>query len=67
MQELLDRLQRLRGEGVLSARTADGRLVTYRSDPELQAAIADLERRIAQATAGAPREIRIAATKGLES
>jgi hypothetical protein len=44
----------------------DGRRITYATDAEMAAAIADLERRIADVSAGARRRIvRIAASKGL--
>jgi len=44
----------------------EGRRVTYASDAELAAAIADLERRLEQAAAGARRRIvRTTASKGL--
>ena len=44
----------------------DGRRVTYATDAEMAAALADLEKRIAQAEAGAPRRrILTSATKGL--
>jgi hypothetical protein len=44
----------------------DGRRITYATDAEMAAAIADLERRIADVSAGARRRIvRTAASKGL--
>jgi hypothetical protein len=44
----------------------EGRRITYATDAEMAAAIADLERRIADASAGARRRIvRTAASKGL--
>ena len=44
----------------------DGRRITYATDAEMAAAIADLERRVADASAGARRRIvRTAASKGL--
>jgi hypothetical protein len=44
----------------------DGRRISYASDAEMAAAIADLERRIADASAGARRCIvRTTASKGL--
>jgi len=43
----------------------EGRRITYATDAEMAAAIADLERRIADASAGARRRIvRTAASKG---
>jgi hypothetical protein len=44
----------------------EGRRITYATDAEMAAAIADLKRRIADASAGARRRIvRTAASKGL--
>jgi hypothetical protein len=44
----------------------EGRRITYATDAEMAAAVADLERRIADASAGARRRIvRTAASKGL--
>ncbi len=44
----------------------EGRRITYATDAEMAAAVADLERRIAQAEAGVRRRIvRTAASKGL--
>ena len=44
----------------------EGRRVSYATDAEMAAAIADLERRMAQAKAGARRRIvRTTASKGL--
>ena len=44
----------------------EGRRITYATDAEMAAAIADLERRIADAEVGARRRIvRTAASKGL--
>jgi hypothetical protein len=44
----------------------DGRRITYATDAEMAAAVADLERRIAETKAGARRRIvRTAASKGL--
>jgi hypothetical protein len=44
----------------------EGRRITYATDAEMAAAIADLERRIADETVGARRRVvRTAASKGL--
>ncbi len=44
----------------------EGRRITYATDAEMAAALADLEKRIALAEAGAPRRrILTSATKGL--
>ncbi len=62
-----------RREALLAARfrgvrtvEIEGRRITYATDAEMAAAIADLERRIAQAEAGARRRIvRATACRGL--
>jgi len=67
LQELQDRLEtlrRVRGTGTRSVTFTDGRQVVYRSDEELAAQIADLERQIAAASAQPVRQILISSTKG---
>lgn len=66
MRALLAALQEARYAGVRSL-SYDGKTLTYGSDAELAAAIADLEVRIASATTGTPRRRRwgTVATKGL--
>jgi len=61
----LEALRALRATGVLSARTADGRMITYRSDDELARAIAALEVEVAHAAAVVrPRVVRVIARSG---
>ncbi len=60
-----DALLEARWRGVRTV-DIDGRRITYATDTELAAAIADLERRIADASAGTRRRIvRTAASMGL--
>jgi hypothetical protein len=60
-----DALLAARFRGVRSV-DVDGRRITYASDAEMTAALADLERRIAVLESGARRRIvRTAASKGL--
>jgi hypothetical protein len=60
-----DALLEARWRGVRTVEI-EGRRITYATDAEMAAAIADLERRIADASAGARRRIvRTAASKGL--
>ncbi|WP_333669610.1 phage head-tail joining protein [Elioraea tepidiphila] len=60
-----DALLEARWRGVRTV-DIDGRRITYATDAEMAAAIADLERRIADTSAGARRRIvRTAASKGL--
>ena len=47
------------------ASTGEEREVTYRTDAELAAAIADVEHRIAAASGASVRTIRLSASKGL--
>lgn len=65
MQALLSALQEARFSGLRSV-SYDGKTLTYGSDAELAAAIADLEARIAR-TSGTARRRRwgTVATKGL--
>ncbi len=58
-------------EALLKARFAgvrtveyEGRRVTYASDAEMAAALADLERRIAAASAPRVNQVRISSSKG---
>lgn len=60
----LEALQDTRASGVLTL-DYDGRRVTYRSDPELAAAIADLERRIGALRGTRVTDVHIHSTKGL--
>lgn len=60
-----DALLEARWRGVRTV-DIDGRRITYATDSEMAAAIADLERRIAETKAGVRRRIvRTAASKGL--
>jgi len=60
-------LRTARFGGVLSVRTADGRSVTYKSDAELAAAIADVERQRAGAVNMRIDTILVGSSKGLET
>jgi hypothetical protein len=65
MRARRDALLEARWRGVRTVEI-EGRRITYATDAEMAAAIADLERRIADASAGARRRIvRTAASKGL--
>lgn len=60
----LEALRELRAGGEARVRLSDGREVQYRTDAEIAAAIADIERQIAGA--GAPAKvIYLATSKGL--
>ncbi len=64
LEERLAKLRALRAEGVRSLRYSDGKELEYRSDAELAAAIADLERQIAGANASA-KVVYFSTSKGL--
>ena len=63
LETLRDALIRARAQGVRSL-LYDGKRVEYQSDAELAAAIADLDRRIAQANATSVRTIAFSTSKG---
>lgn len=55
-----------RAQGVARVRAEDGSMVEYRSDAEISKAIADLDRRIDQASSAKRlRRINVIGTKGL--
>jgi hypothetical protein len=64
MKARLAALQEARWRGVRST-SYEGRSVTYATDAEMAAAVADLERRIARAERRAPRTARPYAVKDL--
>jgi hypothetical protein len=66
VQTRLACLQQLRAAGTLRVEI-DGRVVQYKSDAEMAAAIADLQRQLLMASgASMVHTVRVAATKGLE-
>ena len=67
LEARLDALQATRATGTLVVRYADGKSVTYKSDAEMAAAIADLRQQILQAAGvSMVHTIRVGASKGLE-
>lgn len=64
LQAQRDRLLEIRGKGVESYQIKD-RSMRYRSDADLERALADVERRIAAATAAPVRAVYINGTKGV--
>lgn len=64
LETMRDALIRARAAGTRSVRSADGRQVEYASGAEMAAALADLERRIAQARQPRLNAIRPIITKG---
>jgi hypothetical protein len=68
LEEMIARRDALLAARFRGVRTVEveGRRITYATDAEMAAALADLERRIAETKAGARRRIvRTAASKGL--
>ncbi|WP_337875587.1 phage head-tail joining protein [Elioraea sp.] len=68
LEEMMARRDALLAARFRGVRTVEieGRRITYATDAEMAAALADLERRIAETKAGARRRIvRTAASKGL--
>jgi hypothetical protein len=63
----LETLRAARAAGVLMVRTADGRTVTYKSDGELAAAIADVEHQRAGAINLRINTILVGSSKGLDT
>jgi hypothetical protein len=66
-EDLIQQREELRGAratGVRAITFADGRKVEYRSDQEMAAAIADLDRRIAMGGRTSPTTIVFATSKG---
>ena len=64
----LDKLRTARASGILTVSylgNGVSRSVTWKSDRELNAAIQDLERRIAAVQGGNNRTIRVTSSKGL--
>lgn len=66
LQARLETLRQHRAAGTAEVAFSDNRRVTYKSDDQMAAAIADLERQIAALTTTPVTTIRISATKGLE-
>ncbi|QJP14334.1 hypothetical protein G3545_12180 [Starkeya sp. ORNL1] len=64
LQERLEKLRAARASGIRRLRYSDGREHEFRSDAELVAAIADLERQIGGASAP-PKLIYFNSSKGL--
>jgi len=65
LQSMRDALIRARMGGVREVRDQNGEAVTYRSDAEMAAALANVERRIAEFNRSAPSTIRFHVSKGL--
>jgi len=65
LQERLDALRKIRAGGTKLLQTADGKRIEYRTDGEIAAAIADLERQIAGASRSAVRTTYITGSKGV--
>lgn len=70
LSELQTRLETLRAQratGVATLQFSDGRQVAYRSDSQIAAAIADLERQIATLSTTPVTTVLVSASKGLDT
>jgi hypothetical protein len=67
LQSRLDTLRAARAGGVQDVRTSDGRQLTYKTDGQMAAAIADLERQIAALTTTPVTTVLVTASKGLDA
>jgi len=67
LQDRLEALRKARAQGVTQLRLADGRFIIYRTDAEMAAAIADVERQLAAASGTPVQTILAYGTKGLEN
>lgn len=65
LNTLRDALIRARASGVLTVRDSDGSEITYKTDGQMAAAIANLESRIAASSSPPIQTIRFHTTKGL--
>lgn len=65
MQADLEQLRAVRAMGTRAVEYSDGRRVEYRTDSELAAAIADLERRIAVEQRPRVSVVRVTYSKGV--
>jgi hypothetical protein len=68
LQEQLERLRAIRAGGAAACQVSGDQRVEYRSDRDIAAAIADLERQIAVLNGIAPvTTVLVSATKGLDA
>jgi len=65
LQSLRDDLARQRGRGVRRVEMSDGMSIEYKTDAEMSAAIADLDRQIAAAGSARPRALKFSHSKGV--
>ena len=66
LESMRDALLAARFKCVRTIRSAEGDEITYRSDAEMAAALADVERRIARFSNPAPvSQVRVRTSKGL--
>ena len=67
LQARLESLRAQRASGAAEVAFSEGRRVVYRTDSQIAAAIADLERQIASMTTTPVSTILVAGSKGLDS
>ena len=66
LQARLETLRAQRATGVATVQFSDGRQIVYRTDSQIAAAIADLERQVANMTTTPITTVLVAGSKGLE-
>jgi len=67
LQARLESIRAQRASGVAEVQFSDGRKVTYRTDSQIAAAIADLEHQIATMTTTPVSTVLVAGSKGLDA
>ncbi|WP_066918104.1 hypothetical protein [Methylobacterium sp. CCH5-D2] len=65
LEAQLAELREIRAGGASKVRFADNREVFYQPGPEMEATIADIERRIIQLRGGRVTTVRLGSSKGL--
>ncbi len=65
LEAMRDELMRARASGTRSVRFSDGRAVEYKTDGEMAAAIAAIDRQIAQARSPRAGGLAFSASKGV--
>lgn len=65
LEAQLAELREIRATGATRTRFADNREVVFQAGPEMEATIADIERRIIQLRGGRVTTVRLGSSKGL--
>jgi hypothetical protein len=67
LEARLETLRAARASGTSEVQTSDGRRVQYKTDEQMAAAIADLERQVASMQSTPVTSILVASSKGLDT